>query len=266
MSGAEQQPGFAATLLARAKGEVSDLRPKITPYFGSTEPSDALPEITEEIAVAPDGTPPAQTQRAQPLTEPDQPAQQAPMPAEAVAEPVQEAPLMPSDAVAPATPAPEIQAADPPPPGVMAAPLMPVPEPPKLEVAAPTPIPTPIPNETPKPAEPATPAALPDVAKQLAAALARLTSDPVEAQEQRLMPEAPQAEPPAPQQPTAAENPAAPQADDDRSQPLTIHIGEVIVAPDPPAPTPPQQRAPRPKWTPALTLDDYRTSRARGTS
>ena len=74
---------------------------------------------------------------------------------------------------------------------------------------------------------------------------------------------APQAERPArleARESVGAGRPADPTPSDASPAGVTIHIGEIVIAPEPRAAS---DTGPRPAWQPPLSLSDYRASRAR---
>ncbi|MEW9920202.1 hypothetical protein AB2B41_11335 [Marimonas sp. MJW-29] len=267
--------GFASRLLERAAGITGPLRPRIAPYFGTPEVS-AKPLIEEEtverqaqtpepmspkdrspVASEPNGPEEISAPRfpqSPPRGEPEEhrlmPRQEPPATAQAVSSDQAAEPSV-TDAAA-ALP----QTETPPAPDTKTA-LADVPVPPRQ---------TPPPTLTAAPPErgPRQSVPVPDLRTALAAAVARLRPAPDPEPEAKLMPSSEPNranEPPAPREtPAPVQRPRHPQTQD--PQPLHVHIGEIVIAPDPydmPAQRPATSQ--QTEWKPALTLDDYRDRR-----
>lgn len=261
MSGA----GFVEGLMARARGEVAALRSRAQPYFAPEPQGTEMPEI--EAVTEATAAPRSEVRVEQP----------GPAPAEAHSVSSPERASAPAVAPAPPAPAPRehlmpLQTAPPAAgreavggPGLpVAPPPVPAAVVPPAEARDPGPDPAREPPPAPAPVATAPPPPEPErreVTVDLARALARLLpeADAPEASAARLMPPEPVVPPPA----AVPAPPAAPQPE--RAQPVTIHIGEIVIAPDPPpqAATPPRPAA-RPRWEPQLSLAEYREQRRRG--
>lgn len=267
--------GFASRLLERAAGITGPLRPRIAPYFGAPEVT-AKPLIEEETverqAQTPEpmgprdrspvaSKPAGQAQKSEPrfpqtdqIEKPEEhrlmPRQEPPATAEAVS----------SDQVA------EPSTTD-------AAAAVPQKEPPSASDIKTAPADAPVPpRQTPPPTVAAAPpergprqsVPVPDLRTALAAAVARLRPAPDPEPEAKLMPSSEPNranEPPVPREkPAPVQRPRHPQTQD--PQPLHVHIGEIVIAPDPHDMRPKRPAASQQtEWKPALTLDEYRDRR-----
>jgi hypothetical protein len=247
------QEGFASHLLARARGESSQLRPKLQPYYApdTEEAAPLIEEVTQEARAEAPRRPlevpePARAQALHLGRAPDGGTRTTnhPVPSPSGAR------LMPKDSDAPPAP--------PPSPDV---------ETPNItvddEVRAPAMEPEERPSSAPAVVQPAPTEgrSAPGVTASLAAAIVRLGGESPNT-EPRLMPEESVA--------TGAAHlvrPESPAPRDDATTlpPLHIHIDEIVIAADPaPAEARPEPPRPRPTWQPMLSLDAYRAGRQRG--
>lgn len=275
MTGSATQ-GYAARLLDRAAGRAGGLRPRIASYFGAkaatpdplieerriehSAPPPAPQDRTEDTSVqATDG----QTERT--TTSPRPPETEPPISAPRLMPPVapdpQDQPRQPTAAAAPQPEthpraAPEAGATRSDPPPEMTSPELPfAPEgnQPVRDGATPP--------DTDRPPT----VSVPDLQSALAAAVARLTPSPEKDREPGLMPRAEPERPVTATPPPGAPEAPALQSDDsiEAPAPLHIHIGEIVIAPDPQAPPASKAAsAPQPPaWQPTLSLDDYREQR-----
>ncbi|WP_343519445.1 hypothetical protein [Sphingomonas sp.] len=250
MSDAPAPPGLAARLLERADGGVSTLRPRIAQTFAAEQARAApLIERTGEVVAPP---PPASLRPDAPVGSPSAAVTQT------VPSPTQR--LMPPHVPA----APKLAAqtgptAIEPQPATAAAPLAPA------DATAP-PAPGAVPGPVPVSSGSTRRAQYrPRQTDSLSAAVMQLLApDPAAPSATREAPPPPRTDTPlrndCPSPPTVSA--PAPEPPRRASEPgLTIHIGEIVVAPEPhPAP---RQAAPRPAWQPPLSLADYRATRAR---
>jgi hypothetical protein len=252
MSETPASGGLTARLLDRVEGRVSALRPSLPPTFAAEQARKApLLEITEEVPAALPTAPPATTAvRAQ-----SRAATASPPPA-----PRLMPPAAPADAPkgAPAFPA------------VVAAPLEAAPARARSELpaaqAAATPSDKPVGVDQPKliqarpePVRASRPDSLTAAVMQLLDPSTAGTGEPP------AQPAAPRPEPPAwhdeRQESLDGRAPADPAKAERPSGGVTIHIGEIVVAPEPRAPA--RHAGPRAAWQPPLSLSEYRASRAR---
>jgi hypothetical protein len=241
MSEGVPRQGFAARLLRRAEGRVTALRPQIASIFSADATQETpLLKRTEEIAE----TPPASPSHA-----PNLPAAAAAPQARPESAPFR---LMPGEPphVAPANLRPDAArpASDP-----------------EIEAAAR------IPTDPPLPAAAARAAASPRFEERRAGSLSSAMMQLLGPQMAETYPGAPAPEPqpaldalaatgsavPVAAAPAATSAAAAPT----EQAPLQIHIGELVIAPEPRAPV--REPAPRAAWEPPLSLADYRASRSR---
>lgn len=254
--------GFAAMLLGRAQGQGTPFRPKLD-VFDAPTPDRApalVEEVEREIMAAPQ--PALQTpERLVTTLQPSLPTE-APRPAEPKLETRLEVGA-PKAAQAPAPTAEPRPARAP----VATPPVQQNREKARNEAtafvtAAAPPQPA---LATPKPESRASqPASLPPhPIAALTKAIQRLTASEPPKPAERLMPSAAKAE----LSMFPMSQPARGQEDRDEPAvaPMHIHIGEIVVAAEP-TPMPPAPPRPRPAWSPALTLDAYRASRAKGVS
>lgn len=243
----------AGRLLERAQGHVAALRPSLPPTFAAeqghgeapvrfAETSSAPGETAVEPLAGPAGAGPVAPRRLVPFAKAQDPvagrastARLALVPQEAP-----EAGLIP----------PTEQASR---------------EPPGLRAAAAAPSTGPVgPATLERPAimEPrlvpgSHPAASPQDRSGLAAALRSLLDPSPSA---AATPVAPIAAAEAGTSATEADSPAQP-ATQSAASGVTVHIGEIVIAPEPRGRPP--ESAPRPAWQPPVSLADYRASRAR---
>lgn len=243
--------GLAARLLDRADGGVSTLRPRIPQIFAA-EQARAAPmlERTEEVAAAPPASSP---RRDAPVA--------APPPAVATAAATVAQRLMPSLAA----PAPQVAAgADD--PAIDPHPATPAPTP--TPDAPATPITWPAPGPMSDPGSPPAARAQPRPRQtdSLSAAVMQLlapdTMAPAAAREAEPDRSRDRAQVQSNRPAVLAVSAQAPASERAPTEPgLTIHIGEIVVAPEPrPAA---REAAPRPAWQPPLSLAEYRATRTR---
>lgn len=262
---------YARLMIARAQGEVAALRPEIAPYFGpEADQEPAQPETVETTPPAPPGfvsreedskepVPPALVVSRQPAPRHAEGAPEAERRQASIAEPRLVSASPPQKPVhTPEHGLPAAVTGEPPPP----------PKPGERRKEA-------VSVEAAPPAARAIPQPRPDIAGEIARALARLQLAP-EASE-RLMPPQPSREKPAAVAQTRPPHDTPPEVEASDPwpngektvgsadmEPLHIHIGELVIAPDPAAAPPRRAPAATAKWAPALSLDDYRTQRMRG--
>lgn len=276
MKGSATQ-GFAAKLLDRAAGLTRGLRPRIAPYFAATA-ATAEPLIEEQSIEQP-AQPPAPRERAvegRPAKVTDTRADSTfTAPPRAKNEPqVSEPRLMPT-----VTPDPQVQPTQ---PAIAAAPgpathRQPV----SYAVAQGTqaskePTSSALASaregngQVPEGIAPSKPerqptVTVPDLSSALAAAVARLTPSQGDEREPGLMPRTePERPVTATPPPGASEIPALRPGDRvEAPAPLHIHIGEIVIAPNPHEQTASKAAvAPqRSEWQPTLSLEDYREQR-----
>lgn len=251
MNDARPSAGLAARLLDRADGGVSALRPRIAQTF-APEQSRAAPllERTEEVAASPPATPRRNT-----------PAAPAPVATAPDASAPQERLMPPPAPPASRAAAQADEAAVEPPPGA------------PLPTSAPSAPASPIAQPSAGPAIPVRPSPRdthraqphPRQADSLSAAVMQLLAPdpaaPVAPREATLAPVRDNA--PVGRERSAIPTVSAPvpiPAHAAAEPGLTIHIGEIVVAPEP---RPARETASRPVWQPPLSLAEYRATRAR---
>ncbi|WP_415402183.1 hypothetical protein [Tateyamaria sp. SN3-11] len=265
--------GFVTGLLRRVSGQAKGVTPRIPSYFAGETAADGpeITEITQEVTPDQAAAPPPSS-AASVSPNPTTPTQSMPTPKAEESEATQQpseprlfepAPVPPPPSIIPAAASVETQDAHSNPPPVADDPFTPrepaplVPQatqsksPEQRETGAPPPQPT-----TPK---------LPNIAAEVAAAIASLRDDGVPVPEPRMMPvnDAP-APFDVPQKQTAIDGTQRGETEQHQPEPMHIHIGEIVIAPDPPsAATPPTPAASAP-WAPNLTLDAYREARRKG--
>ena len=251
MSDAPAPGGLVARLLDRADGRVTALRPSVRPTFAAEQTRDEpFLETTEETPAAPPAASPVVT--ASPAERHEAAAPLPPAPASR---------LMPVAAAAEAPQAAPVSAAAVAAPGEASA------APPRVEPSAPAAdAPS---DERPRAAEPRLVPVRSDPAgthrsDNLTAAVMRLLDPSAAGADEPGPPRlAPQAERPArleARESVGAGRPADPTPSDASPAGVTIHIGEIVIAPEPRAAS---DTGPRPAWQPPLSLSDYRASRAR---
>ncbi|MCW4460946.1 hypothetical protein OK349_04450 [Sphingomonas sp. BT-65] len=251
MSGARPSAGLAARLLDRADGGVSTLRPSIAQTFAAEQARGApVLERTEEVAAPPPVSPQRRDASAPVVSAAPtaSPALQRLMPplaplAPLVATQASEAAIEPSSSALPAAAAP-------------AAPQDPIAQAHAGAASSPVLLPPhgvqraqPHPRQTDSLSAAVMQLLAPDYVPPAAAP--GTTSPPVreDVQMRSDRPAVPAVSAPMPASARAPE------------PGLTIHIGEIVVAPEPrPAAREP---APRPVWQPPLSLAEYRATRAR---
>ncbi|MDS9470138.1 hypothetical protein RGQ15_21530 [Paracoccus sp. MBLB3053] len=265
-------PGYLDGLLARAKGEIRELRPKTAPYFAPEGHAMDIPEPDFHLVRSAPGEP---APKARKRTS-DKIAPEIGQVGAARLMPPKSAEIAPSIATDPPRSAPAplpqspLERAGPPEPEAARLARAPVPEPRSEKTMRSTERGSP-----PDPARARDRPAPPDPTAELARVLARLAAGEMTAaspppppaetrrmesgSEPRLMPPAAPAPRPLPDMHT--EPPS------ETEETFVIHIGEIHIAPDPvpsAAPLAAMPRAERPKWQPALSLGEYRSQRQRG--
>ena len=248
--------GFAARLLGRAEGQITALRPQIGNLFAA-EGGDAAPLLERSAEVV--STPPPAPTGIVSATEQSQ--------TRAGLEITEPALLMPRQASEPA----QVSLVSPAP----LAPLVPVaavPAPDRAERISAITDQTP---EQPAPArtahaefaattEPAPQPPRPERSSDsLLAAVTQLLGPQFQVEAESTAPRREVASPSDPfiASATQVNDPSAPAS---QQQPLQIHIGELVIAPESRAPQPEPPAAAQ--WQPPLSLDDYRASRTRAQS
>ena len=265
--------GFVTGLLRRVSGQAQGVTPRTPSYFAGEAAAD-VPEVTEFA-------PPNPTEQAEP---PKAPAPRLPASAPEPSEITAHAPQRDQDDGA--TQAPETRLFDPAPAPSPPAPVSHV-QPVEAAEAAPAAQSVEADPAAPRRAEPemarrdqpAAPAAtpkqappshsdfpkLPNVAAEVAAAIASLRGNEAPEAEARVMPVA---DAPAsidlPQPPPRSEPDQRAETEPPQPQPMHIHIGEIVIAPDTPTATTPHAPTQSAPWTPNLTLDAYREARRKG--
>lgn len=252
MSAQAPTTGLAARLLARADGQVSALRPQIAATYAAAPDATApIVERTEEIAVGPAPSPPLARDSARSAA-PRPPAD--PEPLRLMPEARIELPLPR------AVPASVAEAAD-----------DPVAATGDARLADPQPFAGRQPGAPPAEQTPQPPRDFPRAqpgeraADSLSAAVRQLlgpaaaAAPPAAALPNRSAPPA-TARPGRTDSPAGAPPPAA-AAPAGGPSPLHIHIGELVIAPEPRAPQ--REAAPAAPWAPPLSLAEYRASRER---
>lgn len=268
--------GFAARLLDRAAGLTGVLRPRIAPYFTATT-ATAAPLIEEQSIEQPTSPPTPQQRTAE---EPAKATDTRPQRISAAPPRLENGQQAGEPRLMPAvTPDPQVQQTQPaiavaPSPAPRSQPVSDAVPPVTQEAGKPASSRLPDGHDAIEPAQhasklpaterqPAVP--VPDLKSALAAAVARLTPRQEDDPEPGLMPKTQPERPVTATPPPGAPEAPAVRADDsvDGSAPLHIHIGEIVIAPDPQEQTASKAAvAPqRPEWQPMLSLDDYRDQR-----
>jgi hypothetical protein len=266
--------GYVAGLLSRVSGRANGVKPRIPSYFAD-DPMPDVPDITEitrqETArgaeqspvssMHPEAADDTRTEVTNPAHAPDPTAAPPPPQAPRLFDPAPQPEQLPTVPSAPAqiagapvtarSPEPLDHAAPPPAAPSSDVTIRPDTAAPRRTYARPAP---------PQPDAPG----VPNIAAEVAAAIASLRGDK-SVVEPRIMPvtETPVTfvvqNPPA-----VSENGSESEIPEERSQPLHIHIGEIVIAPDTPATAAPTEPAKRADWAPNLTLDAYREARRKG--
>lgn len=254
MSADAPATGLAARLLRRAEGQVGALRPQLAATY-SAAPEAAAPMIewTEEIAAGPAPSPPKP---------------RAPIPAAAPwvpadAEPLRLMPAPQGDlTLPPKVPATMAEAAPPATTMGEAQPHVPAPSAGQQPDASPLAVAPLAPHEAPRARRGER------AADSLSAAVLQLLGPTVTTAPLAKAATSPgQPDPAAPARPGQAVPhatdtlPGAASVPAGNAPPLHIHIGELVIAPEPRAPQ--RDAAPAASWVPPLSLADYRASRER---
>lgn len=243
MSDSAARPGLAARLISSAQGGVTALRPQLANRFAAEGGGDPpLLERTEQVAASAPAAPPRAENAPRALATKRATAEDPPfrlMPAEpALAQADADPAALPSDGQIEAGP---VAATGSPPAPSSASP----------DNLAPPPIPTPPVRGEPR-GDSLSAAVIQLLGTQSAAGETVAPAPPLRSDELATSRFA---------EPAATAPAATTRGGPGEQPPLQIHIGEIVIAPEPPAPL--RERAPSPAWQPPLSLADYRASRAR---